>query len=121
MKLSQKRKIPHDITYVWNLQYSTNEPNYKTERESRTKKPDWWLPRGWEGGREWELGVGRRKLSRIEWINSKVPLYSTGNYILYLGQSIMEKNIKANVCMCVTESFAVQQKLIHCKSTIIQF
>ena len=35
------------------------------------------------GGMEWEVGVSRRKLLYIEWINSKVLLYSTGNYIQY--------------------------------------
>ena len=32
---------------------------------------------------EWEFGISRRKLAYIEWINNKVPLYSTGNYIQY--------------------------------------
>ena len=35
------------------------------------------------GGMEWEVGVSRYKLSSIEWINSKVILHSTGNYIQY--------------------------------------
>ena len=30
---------------------------------------------------DWEFGVSRCKLLYIEWINSKVLLYSTGNYI----------------------------------------
>ena len=30
---------------------------------------------------DWEFGVGRCKLLHIEWINHKVLLYSTGNYI----------------------------------------
>ena len=30
-----------------------------------------------------EFGVSRYKLLHIEWINCKVPLYSTGNYIQY--------------------------------------
>ena len=32
-------------------------------------------------GMEWEAGVSRCKLLYIEWINNKVLLYSTGNYI----------------------------------------
>ena len=32
-------------------------------------------------GMEWEFGVSRCKLVYIEWINNKVLLYSTGNYI----------------------------------------
>ena len=30
----RERQIPYDITYVWNLKYGTNEPNYKTETDS---------------------------------------------------------------------------------------
>ena len=35
------------------------------------------------GGMEWEDGVSRCKLSCLEWINNKVLLYSTENYIQY--------------------------------------
>ena len=31
----------------------------------------------------WEAGISRCKLLCIEWINNKVLLYSTGNYIQY--------------------------------------
>ena len=30
---------------------------------------------------DWEFGVSRCKLLPLEWINNKVLLYSTGNYI----------------------------------------
>ena len=36
------------------------------------------------GGMDWEFGISRCKLLYIEWINNKVLLYSTGNYIQYL-------------------------------------
>ena len=32
---------------------------------------------------DWEFGVSRCKLLYIEWINNKVLVYSTGNYIQY--------------------------------------
>ena len=32
---------------------------------------------------EWEVGVSRCKLLRIGWINNKVLLYGTENYIHY--------------------------------------
>ena len=32
---------------------------------------------------DWEFGVGRCKPSYLEWINNKVLMYSTGNYIQY--------------------------------------
>ena len=37
-------------------------------------------------GMDWELGVSRCKLLRLEWICSGVLLYSTGNYIQSLGR-----------------------------------
>ena len=39
---------------------------------------------GGSGGEmDWEFGISRCKLLYIEWINKKVLLYSTGNYIQY--------------------------------------
>ena len=35
------------------------------------------------GGMEWEAEISRCKLLYTEWINNKVLLYSTGNYIQY--------------------------------------
>ena len=43
----------------------------------------------------------RCKLLYIEWINDKVLLYSTGNYIQDPGISHTEKEYKNNVCVCV--------------------
>ena len=39
--------------------------------------------KGVEGGMEWEVGVSRCKPLYIEWINNKVLLYSTENYMQY--------------------------------------
>ena len=62
-----------------------------------------WLPRRreGEGGMEGEFGVSRCKLVYIEWINNKVLLYSTGNYIQYPVINYNEKNIKS---IYITES-----------------
>ena len=38
---------------------------------------------GGGGGMAWEFGISRHKLSYIKWINNKVLLYSTGNFIQY--------------------------------------
>ena len=38
------------------------------------------LPWGWEGT-DWEFGISRCKLLYIEWINNKILLYNTENYI----------------------------------------
>ena len=35
------------------------------------------------GGMEWEVGVSRCKLLYMGWINNRVLLYSTENYIQY--------------------------------------
>ena len=35
------------------------------------------------GGMDWDVGVSRCKLLYTEWINNKVLLYSTENYIQY--------------------------------------
>ena len=47
------------------------------------------------------LGFSRCKLLYREWINNRVLLYSTGNYIQYPLINLMEKNIKKNICVCV--------------------
>ena len=45
------------------------------------------VARGKEGGSgmDVEFGVGRCKLSHLEWISNEVLLYSTGTYIQSLG------------------------------------
>ena len=50
--------------------------------------------RGQWGGMGWDFGVNRCKLSYIEWINNKVLLYSTGNYIQYPGTNHNGKEYK---------------------------
>ena len=69
---------------MWNLKYDTNELIYKTETDSQTQRTDLWLPRQWGWrGMDREFGISKWKLLCIEWINNKVLLYSTGNYIQY--------------------------------------
>ena len=36
-----------------------------------------------EGRKDWEFGISRCKLLYLGWINNKVLLYRTGNYIYY--------------------------------------
>ena len=45
-------------------------------------------------GMDWDFGVGRCKLLYLEWINNKVLLYSTGNYIQSPG---INRNGKENL------------------------
>ena len=52
-KSERERQIPYDITYIWNLMYSTNEPFHRKETNTWTWRTDLWLLRG----REWD-GLG---------------------------------------------------------------
>ena len=58
------------------------------------------VAKGKEGGREldWKFGISRCKLVWGEWINNKVLLYSTGNYIQY---SMMKHNRKEYEKECI--------------------
>ena len=62
-------KIWHKWSYLWN-------GNTDIENRLVVAKGE-----GLGGGVGWEFGVGRCKLLHLEWINNKVLLYSTGNYI----------------------------------------
>ena len=52
-----------------------------------------WVAKGAGCERElhWELGISRCELAYTEWINSKVLLWSAGNYIQYAVISQNEK------------------------------
>ena len=66
-----------------------------------------WLPRerGGGGGKNWEFGISRHKLSYIGWIDNKVLLYSTGNYVQYpvISQNGKEHE-KEYIYIYITES-----------------
>ena len=70
--------------------------------KSRTQLSDFSLhfkeARGW-GGKGWEFGISRCKLSYIGRLNNKVLLYSTGNYIQH---PVINHNGKEYTC--ITES-----------------
>ena len=54
-------------------------------KQKQTQRRDLWLPRGNEvgGGMDWEFQISRGKPLYIEWINNRILLHSTGNYIQY--------------------------------------
>ena len=54
-KSDRERQILYDISYMWNLENSTNELIYKTDR--RTEKTNIWLQKG-RCGRKDKLGAG---------------------------------------------------------------
>ena len=45
------------------------------------------VAKGLGGGKDWVFGASRCRLLYIGWINNKVLLYSTGNYIQSLGMN----------------------------------
>ena len=51
---------------------------------------------GGGGGKNWECGISRCKLLHIEWINNKVLLYRTENYIQY---TVINHNEKEKQCL----------------------
>ena len=57
-KSERERQIPHDITYMWNLNCDTNEPIYETEADSWTQRTDLWLPKRRGLGEEWNRKLG---------------------------------------------------------------
>ena len=69
-------------------------------------------------GRIGSLGLADAN-SYIGGINNNVLLCSTGNIFNILCETIMEKNMKKQICLQLGH-FAVQQKLAqHCKSSIL--
>ena len=55
-------------------------------------------------GKNWGFGISRCKLVYREWINNKVLLYSTGNYIQYPVINQNEKEHEKEY-ICITELF----------------
>ena len=51
---------------------------------------------GGEGGKNWKFGISRCQLIYLRWINNKILLYTTGNYIQYLMINLREKNFSIN-------------------------
>ena len=55
-KSETERQIQYNITYMWNLNYDTNELIYETD--SQAQRIDLWLPRRrGVGGMNWEFGI----------------------------------------------------------------
>ena len=53
------------------------------EKQTHRHREDLWLSRGKRvrKGKDWEFEISRGKLLYIGWINNKVLLFSTRNYI----------------------------------------
>ena len=51
-KSERERQIPYDRTYMWNINYGTDEPAYRKETDPQTQSTDLGLPSegvGWTG------------------------------------------------------------------------
>ena len=82
-----------------------------------------WLPRGRDGrgGIYWEFAISRHILLYTEWINNKVLLCSTGNYVQYPMINHNGKEYEKECIYVLLTLFAVQNKLTKCcNSTILQ-
>ena len=99
-KSERERKVPYDITYIWNLICGTNEPFHRKENHGHGEQTCGCLEEGGGSGTYWEFGVSRCKLLPLEWISTEILLYSTGNYVWSL---VMEHDHvrKKNVFMYV--------------------
>ena len=83
-KSERERQILYDITYMWDLKYNRNEHTRKQKQTHKHREQTY----GCQGGWRWErdglrVEISIYKLIYIRWINNKVLLYSTGNYIWY--------------------------------------
>ena len=84
----------HRWTYLWNRNRLTDIENRLVVAKGEGR---------W-GGMDWEFGVSICKLLYIEWVNNKVLVYSTENYIQYPAINLNGKEYKKrNVYICITE------------------
>ena len=77
---SEKGQIPYDITDIWNVIYSTNEPFHRKENDGFDEQTCGCLGGRGGSGMDWELGVNGCKLLLLEWISSEILLLSLENY-----------------------------------------
>ena len=101
VSLTEKDKYCMISVIMQNLKCDTNELIYETETDSQIQKTNLWLPKrkGGGGGINQEFGISRYKLLHIKYINNKVLLYSTGNYIQYPVINHNGKNMEKNTYM----------------------
>ena len=76
----RERPISHDITYIWNVIYGTNEPFHRKETHGLGEQTCC-QGGGGENGMDWELGVNRNRLLPLEWIGNEILLSSIENYV----------------------------------------
>ena len=92
------------------MNISTKQKQHHRHREQTCGCQGGGLGGGGGGGMDWEFGISRCKLLYIEWINNKVLLYSTGNYIQYPVINHNGKDYEKEYIYVKPIHFAVQQK-----------
>ena len=81
-EVSQKeRQIPYDITHIWYLIHSTNEPFHRKENHGLGEETCGCPGGGGGRGRDLDLGVNGSKPLLLEWINNDILLCSPENYV----------------------------------------
>ena len=81
-KSQSKRQIPYDITYMWNLNYGTDDSIYKTETDYGQGEQTCASQGQGEGsGMDERFGIWGCKLLYVEWMGNGTLLYSTGNCV----------------------------------------
>ena len=83
-EVSQKEKDKYhmiDITYTWNLIYSTSEPFHTKENYGLGEQTGGCQGGGGGSGMDWEFGVNRCRLLPLEWISKEFLPCSPGNYV----------------------------------------
>ena len=78
-------QILHDITYIWNLKIMTQMNLSIKQKQIRKHREQTCACQGGVSGKGmgWEFEINICKLFYTEWINDKVLLHSTENYIQY--------------------------------------
>ena len=81
VKSERETQISYDITYIWNLIYSTNGPFHRKENHGLGEQTC--RCQGGEGGSgmDLELGVKRCGLLPLEWMSNEFLLCSPGKYV----------------------------------------
>ena len=83
-EVNQKEKDKyHMISFICGIQNMTQMNLSMKEKQSHRHREQTCGCQGEGVGMDWKFEVSRCKLLYIGWINNKVLLYSTGNYIQY--------------------------------------
>ena len=80
VKSERERQIPYDITYIWNLIYSTNEHFHRKENHGLGEQTCGCPGEGGGTGLIGELGLTDANLL-LEWIYNEILLCSIENYV----------------------------------------